>query len=458
MADVHGHRLTGIRAATTLVDLGFPAIVAGVIARRRPMLGLLERLRADERAIERMRALRAEFGRGPVELVVPGRRIVVVLDPEDVGRVLDEAPAPFDPANREKRAALGRFQPHGVLVSQGPVRAQRRAVNEAALDTGAPLHRLAVPFAAKVADEAQDLLTRARGRGVLDAGTFTATWWRLVRRIALGERARHDDAITDELWRLRSAGNWSFLAPPHRKRRDRFLARLYDYVETAEPDSLAGALAAVPAAGAVDPVGQMPQWLFAFDAAGIALSRTLALLADHPDQRARARAEAEDPGTAGLRPYLRACVLESIRLWPTTPVILRDTTEWTRWRSGSAEFALEPGAALVIVAPAFHRDRDTLPFADRFVPEIWLDGRAQEYPQLVPFSAGPAECPGRDLVLFVTSALLAHMVSGPELRLRSHPPLGPDEPLPATLNNYGLEFTVVPRTGAARAAESAPPR
>ncbi|WP_245664362.1 cytochrome P450 [Nocardia grenadensis] len=107
----------------------------------------------------------------------------------------------------------------------------------------------------------------------------------------------------------------------------------------------------------------------------------------------------------------------------------------------------------MIVAPAFHRDRDTLPFADRFVPDIWLDGRAQEYPQLVPFSAGPAECPGRNLVLFATSALLAHMVSGPELRLRSHPPLGPAAPLPATLNNYGLEFTVVP--GAPRTADAA---
>ncbi|WP_245664363.1 hypothetical protein [Nocardia grenadensis] len=54
--------------------------------------------------------------------------------------------------------------------------------SEAALDTGAPLHRLAAPFAAKVADEAQDLLTRTRGRGLLDVGTFTAAWWRLVRR------------------------------------------------------------------------------------------------------------------------------------------------------------------------------------------------------------------------------------------------------------------------------------
>ncbi|WP_280457035.1 cytochrome P450 [Nocardia carnea] len=442
MADVHAHRLTGIRAATTLVELGFPAISAGVIARRRPVLALLERIQADERAARRWEKLRTEFGRGPVELVVPGRRVIVILDPGDIGRVLAGAPAPFDPANREKRAALEQFQPHGVLISQGPIRERRRSVNETALDTGAPLHRLAEPFAAKVAGEAEVLIEQAGRRGAVDAADFTAAWWRLVRRVVLGEQARTDDAITDELWRLRSAANWSFAAPPLRKRRERFLARLYGYVETAEPGSLAGALADIPAGGAIDPVGQMPQWLFAFDAAGIALSRALALLTEHPEQRARARADAEAPERARLRPYLRACVLESIRLWPTTPVILRDTTEWTRWRTGSEQFALEPGAALLILAPAFHRDR-RLPFADSFTPEIWLDGRAEQYPQLVPFSAGPAECPGRNLVLFVTSALLAHLLSGPELRLSSHD-LTPGIPLPATLDNYRLEFTVEP--------------
>lgn len=452
MADVHGHRLTGLRAATALVDLGFPAISAGVIARRRPVMGVLERIRADDRAARRWNSLRDEFGRGPVELVLPGRRVLVILDPEDVGRVLDEAPVPFDPANREKKAALEQFQPHGVLVSQGPIRERRRAVNEAALDTGTPLHRLAEPFAAKVAAEAQELLAHIGRRGTVDAAEFTTAWWRLVRRVVLGERARNDDAVTDELWRLRGAANWSFAVPTLRRRRERFLARLYDYAETAEPGSLAGALAEVPAGGAVDPVGQMPQWLFAFDAAGIALARALALLAEHPAQRDRARADAGEPELPRLRPYLRACVLESIRLWPTTPVILRDTTEWTRWRTGSEQFAIEPDTALLILVPAFHRDRRLLPFADSFEPDIWLDGRAQQYPQLVPFSAGPAECPGRNLVLFVTSTLLAHLVSGPELRLRSHS-LTPGIPLPGTLNNFGLEFVAEP----ARLRSVAPP-
>ncbi|MGM7648667.1 cytochrome P450 [Nocardia sp. JW2] len=440
-----GHRLGGVRAAATLADLGFAGFAAGVIARRRRMMGILERTQADGRAVRRMHALRDEFGSGPVELVLPGRRVVVVTDPADVGRVLGQAPSPFDPANREKRAALRQFQPHGVLISEGPIREERRAVNEAALETGRPLHRLATPFAEVIADEAARMLAAATSTGTLDAAQFTTAWWRLVRRLVLGSSAREDHDITDRLWRLRSAANWSFLVPQRRRSGEKFSESLYRYAESAEKDSLLGALTEVSASGATDPVGQVPHWLFAFDAAGMALSRAVALLATHPDQRAAAVAEAQHATTPATLPYLRACVLESVRLWPTTPLILRDVTEDTAWRDDEERFTTEAGAALLIAAVAFHRDPRSLPFADDFVPDIWLDGRAKDYPQLVPFSAGPAACPGQDLVLFVTSTLLAEMLRGARFELTSTPRLDPSTPLPVTLNNFGLEFRVESR-------------
>jgi hypothetical protein len=265
------------------------------------------------------------------------------------------------------------------------------------------------------------------------------SWWRLVRRIALGDRARSDGSVTDELLRLRKAGNWSFLSMPHYRKRAKFLEHLYSYVEDPQPGTLAAAVAETPASGAVDPVGQMPQWLFAFDAAGMALLRTLALFATHPDQLASALDDVGDPAQPpSLRPYLRGAVLESVRLWPTTPTILRDTTEDTQWRNGT----IEKGAGLMIVVPAFHRDDELLPFAHKFVPDIWLDGTAQQYPQLVPFSAGPAECPGRNLVLFVTSTLLAHLLSALTFELTSTPRPSPGQPLPMTLNQLTLDFAV----------------
>lgn len=451
-----GHELHGVQALTTLVDLGFAAISSGVIARRPPVLGLLERMQADERATRRLHQLRREFGRGPVELVIPGRRIVVVIDPEDVAAVLQRAPEPFHPANREKRKALQWFQPHGVLISEGPIRAQRRAVNEAALDSGAAMHRLAESFAAKIAAEADTLVARTLPGRRMDSAEFMTAWWRLVRRLTLGERAREDHEITDQLARLRRAGNWSFLSLPHYRARSRFLDHLYRYAEDPEPGTLVSALADIPAGGAVDPVGQMPQWLFAFDAAGMALLRTLAVLSTHPLQRARALEDSGEPNRPLLRPYLRGCILESVRLWPTTPTILRDTTEDTHWREGAERFTIAKGAGLMIVAPAFHRDEQALPFAHDFVPEIWIDGRAQLYPQLVPFSAGPAECPGRNLVLFTTSTLAANLLSRLHFDVRTAPRPTAGEALPMTFNQMGLEFSLRPAERAVTAVASDP--
>ncbi|MEO3758715.1 cytochrome P450 [Mycobacterium sp. B14F4] len=437
------NRLAGMRAATVLMDLGASSVAAGVIARRRPVVRVLERLQADSRAVQRMQALRREFGSGPVELVLPGRRMVVVLDPEDVGRVLSKAPTPFHPASLEKRKALQWFQPHGVLISRGPIRQQRRELNESALDSGAEIHRLAEPFGAVVAEEARELASSAVARGHFDSAQFMAAWWRIVRRVVLGDRARDDSLVTDALMRLRKAGNWSFLSLPHYRARAKFLDGLYRYVEDPEPGSLASAVAQTPSSGAVDPVGQMPQWIFAFDAAGMALLRAMAVLATHPAERIRALEDAVEPERVSVRPYLRGCVLESVRLWPTTPTILRDTTDDTSWSDGSV---IAKGAGLMIVTPAFHRDEDLLPFAHSFAPHIWLDGTAQRYPQLVPFSAGPAECPGRSLVLLVTSTLLAHLLSVMDIELISTPKPAPERPLPMTLNQLTLDFDVRPVT------------
>ncbi|XKM43007.1 hypothetical protein A4U53_034960 (plasmid) [Rhizobium ruizarguesonis] len=58
-----------------------------------------------------------------------------------------------------------------------------------------------------------------------------------------------------------------------------------------------------------------------FDAAGIAVFRTLALLACHPSYWASAVDEVKDPEPD--RPFTGNCLLEALRLWPTTPVILR---------------------------------------------------------------------------------------------------------------------------------------
>ena len=394
-----------------------PTLATGVIKRRPRLMWLTERLGLDRRAVATMSRLRDCHGGAPVAIRVPGRSFVLPLSEVDAGRVLAGTPDPFTPATTEKRAALRHFQPHGVLISTGRERTRRRAFNEAALEPEHEFHSQAGRIADVVRAEIGTL------RDDVDWTEFNRVWWRVVRRIVLGDQARDDDELTDLLGTLRAAGNWAYLRPRHRGDRARFDALLTRHVQAAGP----GTMAATEAAG-VDPAGQVPHWLFAFDAAGMVTFRTLAVLARHPEQARTAR----DDGSA----YVRACVLDTIRLWPTTPALLRESVRDTGWGPD--------GTTTFLYTPFFHRDKATLPWADRFAPETWLDGTAAAHPALTPFSAGPGQCPGRNVVLHATGTAVATVLAGHDVTLLGDHGIRPPAPLPATLDNFSVRLRLTP--------------
>ncbi|MFF5986046.1 cytochrome P450 [Prauserella flavalba] len=411
-----------------------PTLAGGVIKRRPRVMALAERLQLDRPAIGLLRGLHARYGAGPLLLRVPGRSIALVLDAQDVERVLTNTPAPFHPAGFEKRAALNHFQPHAVLATKSTEREPRRRYNEAVLETGHDLYSLADQARTVVREETERLLADATE---LDWAAFNTAWWRIVRRIVFGDAARDEHAVTDELARLRLRANWAFLWPKAGRAQQSLQRRISELLDRAESGSLAAKISELPTEPGIDPAGQVPHWLFAFDAAGMATLRTLALLATHPRQAARAHADLDDPAL----PYLRGCVLDTVRLWPTTPVLLRESTTATSWHGTQ----LPPGTTFFVFTPYFHRDPEAIPFADGFDPQAWLDGRAEQHPALVPFSDGPAKCPGENLVLFVTSTMLAELLRRGDYRLMSPQALSPQRPLPATLDNFGLRFAAEPK-------------
>ncbi|NSC25004.1 cytochrome P450 [Streptomyces albus subsp. chlorinus] len=442
-------RPLGAREAAGVVgDVLLPVLAGGVIVRRPRAMGLVERTGWDRRGVERVRALRQRHGSGPLPLTVRGRSYALVLDPEDAERVLAGTPEPFSPATREKRGALAQFQPHGVLVSGGSERAARREFVTQVLQTPQPLHDLAGPLTGVVREEAAALLAEAERSGQLRWEEFDAAWWRTVRRVVLGDAARDDVTLTAQLGALRSAANWSLLSPRRKRLRSAFLARVREYVAAAEPGSLAARVAATDAPPGTDRAGQVPHWLFAYDAAGMATARALALLATHPREGERAREEARggDPAAPRELPYLRGCALESVRLWPTTPLILRESTEETSWPGGT----LPAGCVFALYTPYLHRAEPAAPYGDTFAPQQWTarSGRAaRANPALVPFSSGPAGCPGQNLVLLTTSTLLAALLERHTYTLASHPGLRPAAPVPATLDHFALRFRVHPDPG-----------
>lgn len=427
-------RASALDTARVLARVIAPTLASGVILRRRAVMALADRLDVDRSATDLLRQLRSRYGGGPLRLRIPGRSMAVVLDPADVDGILRRSASEFTAANREKRAALSHFQPRGVLISRGRPRAERRRFHEKVLETQKPVHELA-PRIAQVADEEAEQLA---SNDHLDWNSFAAGWWRAVRRVVLGDRARDDHTLIEVLNQLRADANWAFLAPRRGDRQRDFQRRLRGHIHRAETGSLA-ALIAQRGPENVDAAEQVPHWLFAFDAAGMVAFRALALLATHPEQAGRAREEiaASDPVEPAVLPYVRGCVQESVRLWPTTPALLRDSL------SGSGS-ELPAGTGYFVYTPLFHRDPESVAHPHEFAPQDWLDGTAENTPALVPFSSGPGRCPGENLVLLVTSSLLASLLRRRTMRLSDERGLAPDRPLPSTLNNFELDFRMSP--------------
>ena len=414
-----------------------PLTSRGAIARRPAVMRWLERRDLDRGAIETLRRMRDEHGSGPLRLRLPGRALAVVLDPDDARRILAGTPEPFATENLEKRAALRQFQPHNSLISHPPERGARREFQERALRSEELFHPLAGRIAEVVEQEAGALAELTGALGHLDWDDFVPAWYRIVRRVVLGDLARDDHRLTDDLAALRERANLSYLAPVDRGTRERFQRRLAQHLDRAEEGSLAATIRELDEHD-VDPAEQVPQWLFAFEPAGIAVFRTLALLATHgPPQAGQAAGPASD-GPVPLHGDLRAAVLESLRLWPTTPAILRDTTEPTEWRGRR----LPAGTGLLLFAPLLHRDPDIVPQPDAFRPERWDPTRVRDeaHEPLVPFSAGPGTCPGRNLVLLTCSLTLHHLQQRLDVALEDPGRLDPGAPLPSMLDPFTLRF------------------
>ena len=436
-------RISLAETVVLLLSAGGPLFAKGIIVRRPAVVRLLQTTGLERTGVKALQALRRRYGEGPLLLRLPFREQAVLLAPDHVRHVLAETPEPFESDSSEKHAALAHFEPAGSLISRGEDRVRRRAFNDRVLESSCPMHGLAGRFGRVIDEETGALLAASERNGALGWGAFRDVWFCMARRCAFGDSAAGDTDLIRKLIALRARANWAFLLPRRKTLRARTLSRIATYVQAAEPGTLA-ALAKAAATPGTRPEDQIAQWLFAFDAAGIATFRTLAVLASSPALASPARNEAEPE-----LPYLRACLLEAVRLWPTTPAILRQTDRATEWDGA----VMPAGTGVLIHMPFMHRDDERLPFANRFAPEVWLNGDASRWP-LIPFSGGTGECPARNLVLLLASRTLATLLARHDVALPEGRRLNADA-LPATFDHFSLSLTIraLPMAGGqARAA------
>ncbi|MGH2950903.1 MAG: cytochrome P450 [Solirubrobacterales bacterium] len=425
-----------------------PNAVQGIFRRRRTAVAAATRLNVDGHARGLLAGMARSYGGGPVWVRVVRDPALLLLSPTDAHRALAGSPAPFASDPEPKRKGMCVFQPDALTISRGELWRARRGFTEAVLDTGRPLHRLAERFAAAAAEEAVALATEAQA-----GGPATLAWeaWhrcfrRLTRRVVLGDAARDDEELSAQLAELMSEANGMPGEPSEGY--PELEARIGAYVEAADPQSLVGLFAEAPAGPETNPAGQVPHWLFAMqDTLAINAFRALALIASHPRQRAIMIEELTGAATAdGLGAesvarlvYLEGCLEEAMRLWPTTPMLSRETLAETDWRGT----AVPAGTQVLISNTLFHRDRDRHAYADRFAPERWVEGDAAEDWSFNHFSGGPQGCPGAGLTLFAGKALLAALLRERGVGLE-RPAIDPGRALPDMLDFFALRFRLAP--------------
>jgi cytochrome P450 len=132
--------------------------------------------------------------------------------------------------------------------------------------------------------------------------------------------------------------------------------------------------------------------------------------------------------------YLGGCLHEAMRLWPTTPLLARETMHDVTL----AGEAVPAGTQILLLNVFNHRDRDHVEDADRFVPERWRSSGVRDY-RFNHLSNGSQDCPGGPLVMLLGKAAIVQVLSRWPLTLKE-PSLPAGGAMPTMLDFYSARF------------------
>lgn len=221
-----------------------------------------------------------------------------------------------------------------------------------------------------------------------------------------------------------------------------FIARIDSYLAEPPEGSLAALVSQAPDPGSA-PAGQLVHWMFAMgDTLAANTFRTLGVLSSHDEQLTEVKAEiaqADIGSAAGIATleYLAGCLFDTMRLWPTTQLFGRVTARDVEFPNGAV---LPEGTQVLIYNVFNHRNRQRIPYADRFSPGEWASGDAGNDWSFNFFSHGPQVCPGAGLSIFLGQAVLAHLIEAGVTNLSGNK-LNPAKPLPHGFDLYGFSVS-----------------
>jgi cytochrome P450 family 135 len=137
-----------------------------------------------------------------------------------------------------------------------------------------------------------------------------------------------------------------------------------------------------------------------------ALSWAVERLVRHPEKLERLRSEV----LAGEEAYLTATIQETLRLRPVIVLVIRKLTEPVE----IGGYELPAGSRVTPSIHLVHRDPNTYPEPDRFLPERFLERPPGTY-TWIPFGGGVRRCLGAAFAQFEMAVVLRELVKRHEI-------------------------------------------
>jgi cytochrome P450 len=427
----HASRFDGLRHNVGHV---LPRLLQGTFRPRKRWVSLWSRFHPDFLTVRFMSRLRRKYG-DYVYIDMLGNRTLVVLSPVGVRSVLERSPETYAEPPL-KRRAMSHFQPGALTISRGTEWRDRRRFSEAVLETPSLIHSEGARFHRVAEEEATRLLENTRTVGWSD---LEVAFEAITLRVVFGDRARDAGTLTNRLRTLMLEANRPF-GLGNSSHFEPFYQELREHLDAAEPHTLAGRCPHAPRTEITRVENQVPHWLFATrDTLPLNVLRTLAAIAAHPRVQEQVRDEVahlkREPGGIARMAILQGCFHEAMRLWPTTPILLREAVVDDELE----DRRVEQGSLVMIPNGYHHRNAEAHPFANSFQPGIWSERRA--WPTFNHLSSGPQKCAGANLAIFLATSFLAALLGDSSVQLEA-PTLDPGRPLPHALDPYGIRIRV----------------
>jgi hypothetical protein len=327
-----------------------------------------------------------------------GNTIYLMTDIKDIQTLLDLSPNPFGPG-KIKENFFSTFIPENVGISVNPDWKYKREFNDKVLETD-KVHQ----YNHKFTEYIREIFVRTNPKNFEE---FTESTRIITSRIIFGTYEynpiiykvfKQADSLLSALFNVNTVDSDDL---------QEYRQYLRIELENPKPNTLLDIANKYHKMLPIDSViDQIPHWVFPIAGLlNVHLPRLMVMLANHPDELMKVKAEIEEQKYINPDNYIRKCILELFRLNNAVNSTFRGLTESFAFDDSSVVF--EKGTQFVFFNNPVLRDLFDLP--NQFVPSRWNMELENSYSALM-FNQGNQRCPGKELVISIlTDALVIYL-------------------------------------------------